>query len=334
MVRILLLLAAGPVAGEMDVPSIIAAYRSMRRHPELFDDAEGWRRWIAPGLLDAVAQLRDGNASAVWRLLREEGAPSRASAAYSFAVFSDEFCDLLLSELDGFYASGLPISRPNSMNNYGIIVNHIGLQPVISTLQRTVLQPLADLLYPEQAAGGFDGHHSFMVRYRAEEDLGLDMHTDDSDVTFNFCLGRNFTGAALTLCGDSRTPDHRQFAHSYTHVRGRALVHLGSRRHGADNIHTGERNSLIVWNQNQRHRRSAAYVNRQPYEAEAAPPDPRCLSFTHDRDFGAFLDYPRGKEAFRGGGWCPPAQACYDSMASVEREVARRERAARGRDEL
>ena len=26
-------------------------------------------------------------------------------------------------------------------------------------------------------------------------DLGLDMHTDDSDVTLNVCLGREFTGA-------------------------------------------------------------------------------------------------------------------------------------------
>merc|ERR1712070_472627 len=78
---------------------------------------------------------------------------------------------------------------------------------------------------------------------------GLDMHTDDSDVTFNICLGREFTGASLTICGDSRQPRHRQFYLAYRHERGRALVHLGSRRHGADDIETGERNSLIVWNQ-------------------------------------------------------------------------------------
>ena len=34
---------------------------------------------------------------------------------------------MLLDELDGYYASGLPIERPNSMNNYGIIVNAIAL---------------------------------------------------------------------------------------------------------------------------------------------------------------------------------------------------------------
>ena len=203
------------------------------------------------------------------------------------------------------------------MNNYGIIVNNIGMQPVLTAVQRLVLQPIAGLLYPTQAleGRGFDGHHSFMVQYKAGQDLGLDMHTDDSDVTFNVCLGRNFSGAGLTICGDSRTPSHRHFYHSYTHVVGRCLVHLGSRRHGADDIREGERNNLIIWNSNSAYRASSSYVNKQPYLREEGEPDPRCLSYTHDRDFGQFLDYPPGKKQFKGGGWCPPEFACYDSMA-------------------
>ena len=31
--------------------------------------------------------------------------------------------------------------------------------------------------------------------------MGLDLHTDDSDVTFNCNLGRGFKNATLTLCG-------------------------------------------------------------------------------------------------------------------------------------
>uniref|UniRef100_A0A7S4C3W3 Fe2OG dioxygenase domain-containing protein n=2 Tax=Chrysotila carterae TaxID=13221 RepID=A0A7S4C3W3_CHRCT len=145
------------------------------------------------------------------------------------------------------------------------------------------------------------------------------MHTDDSDVTFNICLGRNFSGAALTICGDSRSPTHRQFFKNYEHVRGRALVHLGARRHGADDISAGERNNLIVWNSNSKYRSSTGYINTQPYLKEEGPPDPRCLSYTHDRDFAQFLDYPPGKEAYRGRGWCPPPFACYDSMSPVLR---------------
>jgi len=291
------------------VKQVIAAYRPLRRHPSLFDAAGGWRQWIDADLLDA---LDTRNATALASLLREE-----VDGVHSFALFSDDFCKMFLEELDSYYASGLPIDRPNSMNNYGIIVNNIGMQPVISAVQRAVLQPIASLLHPTQAreGRGFDGHHSFLVQYKAGQDLGLDMHTDDSDVTFNVCLGRNFSGAGLTICGDSRMPDHRHFFYSYTHVVGRCLVHLGSRRHGADDIREGERNNLIIWNSNSAYRASDQYVNKQPYHTEVGVPDPRCLSYTHDRDFGHFLDYPPGKAQFRGGGWCPPAGACYDQMA-------------------
>ena len=173
------------------------------------------------------------------------------------------------------------------------------MKPVISKLQRLVLYPISAMLYPTQAEGGFTGHHSFMVKYKAGEDLGLDMHTDDSDVTFNICLGRNFTGATLTICGDSRAPTHRHFFKSYEHERGRALVHLGSRRHGADDIQLGERNNLIVWNSNQKYRDSPLHVNKQAYQKEEGEPDPRCLSYTHDRDYGTFLDYPPGEMTAR-----------------------------------
>jgi len=305
------LLALG--RGDPEVSYAISAYKPLRRHPELFDSKVGWGEWLDPALKAGLEDYRlTGNSTLIFAHLREE-----TRDVYSFSLFSEAFCDMFLDELDGYRASGLPISRPNSMNNYGIIVNHIGLRPAITRFQKDVLQPLSELLFPVQVQGGFDSHHSFMVQYKADEDLGLDMHTDDSDVTFNMCLGRSFTGASLTICGDSRTPQHRHFHHSYEHVRGRALVHLGSRRHGADDIRAGERNNLIVWNSNTRYRASSEYVNKQPYLREEGEPDPRCLSYTHDRDFGAFLDYPPGKESFQGRGWCPPAFACYDSMHPV-----------------
>ena len=46
-----------------------------------------------------------------------------------------------------------------------------------------------ELLFPIEG-GSLDRHHSFIVQYEVGKDLGLDMHTDNSDVTFNVCLGR------------------------------------------------------------------------------------------------------------------------------------------------
>ena len=99
---------------------------------------------------------------------------------------------------------------------------------------------------------------------------------------------------------------------------GRAVIHLGSRRHGADDIREGERNNLIIWNHNLKWRNSRAYaLRRAAYSPEESPPSERCLSYTHDRDYGAFKTYPVGTEEYKYKGWCPPDQACYDGMEAV-----------------
>ena len=54
---------------------------------------------------------------------------------YSFPMFSDEFCAMFIEEVEYYAESGLPVRRPNSMNNYGLIVNEIGMEPMISNLQ-------------------------------------------------------------------------------------------------------------------------------------------------------------------------------------------------------
>merc|ERR1719231_37586 len=119
-------------------------------------------------------------------------------------------------------------------------------------------------------------------------DLGLDMHVDNSDVTFNVCLGKEFSGAGLSFCGYMGEPRHRNLSYTYAHKKGHCVVHLGRRRHGADDITTGERLNLIIWNTNLTHRSSPGYLELQRqhrYEREAAAPDLVCLSYTHDRDY-------------------------------------------------
>lgn len=43
-----------------------------------------------------------------------------AEGIYSLQMFTSEFCSKLLEECEHYEKSGLPITRPNSMNNYGI----------------------------------------------------------------------------------------------------------------------------------------------------------------------------------------------------------------------
>jgi len=106
-----------------------------------------------------LAAIRDGSPNALRALLTLE-APT---GIYSLEIFTIEFCSALLEELAHFEASGLPVSRPNSMNNYGVILDHIGFTPFLSELRERYLLPLTALLFPAQGGATLDSHHGFMV---------------------------------------------------------------------------------------------------------------------------------------------------------------------------
>jgi len=288
---------------------VIALYKPQRLNPRLFDAQRDWApEWLDPAFLGA---LQSGSADALRGILRME-----AAEVYSFPMFTPSFCNAFVDEVDRFAASGLPAARPNSMNRYGIIVNRIGLEPMFDRLQQEILLPISSLLFPG-IGSHFDQHHSFIVRYKLGEDHGLDMHTDDSEVTFNVCLGKDFCGAGLQFCGDRGTPQHRHASARYQHCIGRCLVHLGHRRHGADDITYGERLNLIIWSRNHEYRATRQYNRYQEngaetgYEREIGPPDQVCLSFTHDRDYGVFKNYSPKTLQHKGRGWCPPQHAEY-----------------------
>ena len=295
----------------------IAAYATQHKHAGFFDGE--WRReWLAPELREALAAA-DGSAgdgsdgdggAALDGVLRELN-----EGVYCFPMLTEEACAMLVEEVDGYNASGLPTSRPNSMNKYGLVLNEIGMEPLFDELQRTVLQRVAERLFPREGAS-LDRHHSFVVQYEQGKDLGLDMHVDNSDVTFNVCLGREFTGATLSFCGYMGEPHHRHLSYTYEHVRGHCVVHLGRRRHGADDIASGERMNLIVWNHNLAYRSSRAYSDLQQqkvYKREAAAPDAVCLSYTHDRDYLQYKEPPPQHKKMTRRAWCPPLFARHDA---------------------
>jgi hypothetical protein len=86
----------------------------------------------------------------------------------------------------------------------GLIMNEIGLEPLMTALLRIIVAPLAELLYPDEInIMRLDHHPSFVVEYSAKgsKDSYLDMHHDASECTVNVCLGKTFTGSGLTFCG-------------------------------------------------------------------------------------------------------------------------------------
>jgi hypothetical protein len=150
-----------------------------------------------------------------------------------------------------------------------------------------------ELAHLEDWGGGsLSDHHTFIVRYRPDQDRHLDMHIDVCDVTFNvgLCDADDYSGSDLAFCGMFDSPRYRKHVHTYSHVKGRCVLHSGKRRHGALNVVKGERASLIMWTKSSQFRESEAYERRwgpaavlQPEEAGSA--DRICLSYTHDADF-------------------------------------------------
>eukprot|EP00008_Paramoeba_atlantica_P015668 CAMPEP_0201477772 /NCGR_PEP_ID=MMETSP0151_2-20130828/2738_1 /ASSEMBLY_ACC=CAM_ASM_000257 /TAXON_ID=200890 /ORGANISM="Paramoeba atlantica, Strain 621/1 / CCAP 1560/9" /LENGTH=460 /DNA_ID=CAMNT_0047858605 /DNA_START=40 /DNA_END=1422 /DNA_ORIENTATION=+ len=242
-------------------------------HKELFaEEVEFKESWFNPQFWEAI------HSKCLPKIMKEE-----SSGVFSFPMLSNQLCKMFVEELENYATSGLPKKRPNSMNNYGLILNEIGMGGFFTQFQQKILQQVATLLFPIEG-NCLDDHHTFIVQYKQGEDLGLDMHVDDADVTCNICLGKEFSGAGLTFCGSFGHPHHRHQSLAYQHVVGNCVIHLGSRRHGADDIESGERLNLIIWNRSHTFRSSKLRTERKML-VEDGNPDGVCLSKTHDRDF-------------------------------------------------
>jgi hypothetical protein len=278
-------------------------------------DAGAWEGFLSPELLTALrAPDKDDPCAslALRNLLREEV----SGAVWSFPMLSAQGAAALLCATEfleaHLVAQGRPIVRPNSMNRYGVILHHIWLSPLVSALTSAALAPLAAAAFPLEALplGGLAGAHAFIVAYDAEpgRDLGLDMHTDDSDITFNVCLGKAFEGATLTFCGALGSAAHRKKQIAYAHEVGRCVVHRGRQRHGADAIASGHRRNLIIWCTNEGFRELAdikggAPASKSKWQAEDGV-DPVCVSFTHDIDAAQHRAIPDGGR-LAPRRWCP-----------------------------
>ncbi|CAL1158928.1 unnamed protein product [Cladocopium goreaui] len=216
---------------------------------------------LHPDLVAALSLKADARREAVFKIC-EEITPG----VYAFQCISDGTAALnqqLLEELDNIesWAAESPwqLSRPNSMNRYGVVLQDVGLGAIAQSLTTAVVLPLAAALWPGRFSDLSD-IHAFTVRYRENEDRLLDTHVDSSDVTLNLCLGGSFEGGDVYFhgpAGEGRDPmtsphpggpgpcSHCRASHQ--HHSGTALIHLGNHIHGAHQLRKGRRTNLILW---------------------------------------------------------------------------------------
>ncbi len=224
----------------------------MRRNAARFALAAPFalERAVAPGLLEA---LDSGNRTRILSLLRLES----SSGIWSIDLFTPEFCAQLLGEIVRFRDTAGAGEQPNSMNRLGVVLDEMNsdVRTFFDELTARIAQPLASVLFEEWLNGGvLDHHHAFSVQYVANHTHAdgvdhLSTHMDDSTITINACLGRDFTGGAVFFRGvrDSAASASEQFDFQHRVGGGNAIIHVGQHWHGAKALTSGERHNVIVW---------------------------------------------------------------------------------------
>jgi hypothetical protein len=286
---------------------IATLYPPKALHKDLFD-ARTIDSWFLPEFANAMRPWTERSDAAAIDVAALPNVRLECPGVVSFDCLRPEVCAKIRAEAANYLESGLPLRAPNSMNNYGLVLNEVGMKPVFSEVLQKYMQGVAARLFGDEdhRAATLHGHpldtdnwggstvashHTFIVRYRPDQDRFLDMHVDECDVTFNFGLTPDgeFTGNDLAFCGMFGSVSHRKHLYTYQHVLGRCVVHSGKRRHGAVNITSGERSSLIMWTKSPSFRQTVEYRRKWGEQARIAKeignPDIVCLSETHDRDY-------------------------------------------------
>ncbi|KAL0424693.1 UNVERIFIED_CONTAM: DExH-box ATP-dependent RNA helicase DExH17 [Sesamum radiatum] len=108
------------------------------------------------------------------------------------------------------------------------------------------------VFFAEVGGSTLDAHHGFVLEYGMDRDVDLGFHVDDSEVTLNVCLGKQFSGGELFFRGvrcekHVNTETQSEEIFDYSHVPGRAVLHRGRHRHGARATTSGNRINLLLW---------------------------------------------------------------------------------------
>ncbi|KAE8695528.1 2-oxoglutarate and Fe(II)-dependent oxygenase superfamily protein isoform 2 [Hibiscus syriacus] len=170
--------------------------------------------FFVPSFLKAINENKE---ESFRRIMTE---PSQG--IFTFEMLQPHFCELLLSET------------------------------MLDKLMEDFIRPISKVFFSDVGGSTLDSHHGFVVEYGIDRDVELGFHVDDSEVTLNVCLGKEFTGGDLFFRGvrcdkHVNTETHKDEVLDYSHVPGRAVLHCGRHRHGARATTTGNRVNLLLW---------------------------------------------------------------------------------------
>ncbi|VVB00868.1 unnamed protein product [Arabis nemorensis] len=204
--------------------------------------------FFLPSFLKAI----DENTEESFRSIISEPFPG----VYVFKMLQPDFCEMMLSEVENFgkwvNETKLRIIRPNTMTNYGAVLDDFGLDSMLDQLIEGFILPLSKgkSIYDFNALErfvtllGLSEHHSLE---KARVNIRFSIK-----VTLNACLGKEFLGGELyfrgTRCEKHVNTDAKpEETFDYSHIPGQAILHRGRHRHGARATISGHRVNMILW---------------------------------------------------------------------------------------
>ena len=199
-----------------------------------------------------------------------------APGVYAIQLLQPDKIHMVRECLDSISKSGIPTRRPNGMNRYGYILEpdtpgSVLISPLnrfYTNLAEHVLRPIGRAFFPQYYSihdNNDEESYAFTIRYKQNEDVSLNEHSDASLVTLNI---------NLNLPGEEAFYNNNNYNHSpqiyflndngqkqnLTFTPGMALLHRGIKKHAAYPIQRGERTNLIIWLFG-----SDGYVRIKPY---------------------------------------------------------------------
>ncbi|KAI3884291.1 hypothetical protein MKX03_017131 [Papaver bracteatum] len=253
---------------------IIANYQPLHRELYTMDPAT----FFVQSFVEAINK----NTEESLRSIISEPSPG----VYTFEMLHQDFCKMLLSEVDNFEKwvseSNFRIMRPNTMNKYGAVLDDFGLETMLDKLMDDFVRPISKVFFHEVGGSTLDSHHGFVVEYGKDRDVDLGFHVDDSEVTLNVCLGKQFSGGDLFFRGircdkHVNTESQPEESFDYSHVPGQAVLHRGRHRHGARATRSGHRINLLLWC------RSSAFRELKKYQKDFSAWCGECQSDKRER---------------------------------------------------
>ncbi|XP_031101246.1 uncharacterized PKHD-type hydroxylase At1g22950 isoform X1 [Ipomoea triloba] len=204
--------------------------------------------FFLPSFIKAINE----NTEDSFRNIMSEPSPG----VFTFEMLQPRFCEMLLAEVENFekwvHETKFRIMRPNTMNKFGAVLDDFGMETMLEKLMEDFIRPISKAFFSEVGGSTLDTHHGFVVEYGMDRDVDLGFHVDDSEVTLNVCLGKQFSGGELFFRGircekhvNTETQPEESF--DYAHVPGRAVLHRGRHRHGARATTAGQRINLLLW---------------------------------------------------------------------------------------